>query len=199
MDRFIVNETKLDDRTIMEMLALHQGDALSDLYDRYGRLVYSIALNSIGDQAVAEEIVQDVFLQVWENAYMYDARISKVSTWLSNIARHRAIDELRRRKIRPERNSIDWADMEGDQEQVAEETPGPEDEAELSWQHMNVREAIHALSPEQREVLALAYFKGYSQSKIAEVLNIPLGTVKTRLRMAMQKLRLLFNQTLQVE
>jgi RNA polymerase sigma-70 factor (ECF subfamily) len=188
-----VDNTSLDDASLMELLAHNQTDALSDLYDRYGRLVYSIAINSVGDQAIAEEIVQDVFTRLWEKASTYDPRIAKVSTWLISITRNRAIDELRKIRIRPEKNSVSWAEVSQSNIPLS---PGPEIETEHSWQQKMVQEALETLSPNQREVLALAYFKGYSQSKIAEVLDMPLGTVKTRIRTAMQKLHLALSLTI---
>ncbi len=179
-----------DDASLMQSLALKQADALSDLYDRYGRLVYSIAINSVGDQAAAEEIVQDVFTRVWEKANTYDATMARVSTWLVHITRNRAIDELRRERIRPEKTSVSWSEVV----QIDHPTsPGPDEEAELSWRQKLVRDALDTLPAEQREILALAYFKGYSQSTIAEVLGVPLGTVKTRARQAMKKLRLVLS------
>jgi RNA polymerase sigma-70 factor (ECF subfamily) len=189
----VVSAAKLDDASLIQLLALNQPDALSDLYDRYGRLVYSIALNSIGDQAVAEEIVQDVFTRVWEKAKNYDPQIAKVSTWLISITRNRAIDELRKIKVRPEKNSVSWSEVSEREDSFSN---GPEENYELNWQKKAMREALDTLSPNQREVLALAYFKGYSQSTIAEVLGIPLGTVKTRVRTAMQNIRLVLTQTM---
>ena len=172
----------VDDPTLIKMLTLNRTEALGDLYDRYGRLIYSIAYNAIGDQAAAEEIVQDVFTRVWKSANSYDARIAKVSTWLISITRNRVIDEIRREKAHPERASVGWLELS----QKDEDDPTslkPEEETELSWRQRMVREALNNLSPHEREALALAYFKGYSQSKIAEVLGIPLGTVKTRIRL----------------
>jgi RNA polymerase sigma-70 factor (ECF subfamily) len=178
------------------MLALNQIDALSALYDRYGRLVYRIAFNSIGDQAIAEEVVQDVFTRVWEKANTYDSGIAKVSTWLISITRYRVIDELRRGKIRPEITSVSWADLS---QKDIPQSPGPEEKMELSWRQSFIREALETISPDQREALALAYFKGYSHSEIAELLGVPLGTIKTRIRLAMQKLRLVLSQTMMEE
>ncbi len=188
-----VSAVKLDDAALMQLLALKQADALSDLYDRYGRLVYSIAINSIGDRSIAEEIVQDVFTRVWDKASTYDARIARVSTWLVSITRNRTIDELRKIKIRPENNNVSWDEVSERDEPYGK---GPEENFDLTWRQKTVREALETLSPNQREVLALAYFKGYSHSKIAEVLGIPLGTTKTRIRMAMQKLRMVLSQTM---
>ncbi len=188
-----VDDTRVDDASLMQQLALKNMDALGDLYDRYGRLVYSIAFNSMGDQAIAEEIVQDVFTRVWKNANSYDARIAKVSTWLTSITRNRVIDELRREKAHPERASVGWFELSESDDPIG---LIPEEESELSWRQKSVREAIYSLSPNEREALALAYFKGYSQSKIADILGIPLGTAKTRIRSAMQKLRRTLSQTI---
>jgi RNA polymerase sigma factor (sigma-70 family) len=192
----VVSAEQLDDASLMQMIALNQVDALSVLYDRYGRLLYSIAFNTIGDQAAAEEVVQDVFTQVWKKANTYDAGIAKVSTWLISITRNRAIDELRRGKNRPEKTSVSWDDLSpGDHPQ----SPGAEEEMDLSWQQSSIRAALETISRDQREALSLAYFKGYSQSEIAVLLGLPLGTVKTRIRLAMQKLRLVLSETMMEE
>jgi RNA polymerase sigma-70 factor (ECF subfamily) len=184
----------LDDVSLIQLLTLGRVDALSELYDRYSRMVLSLALNTVGDAAVAEEIVQDVFMRVWEKAGTYDARIAKVSTWLTSITRHRAIDEFRKGNRRLDQTSISWVELSpGD----SPNSPGPEEETELSLQNKTVRQAMNSLSPGEREALALAYFKGYSQSEIARYLGLPLGTVKTRIRTAMRKLRLVLSQTLQ--
>lgn len=193
MDIPMSNDKKIDDVSLIRLLTLHQNDALGDLYDRYGRLMYSIAMNSVGDQVSAEEIVQDVFTHVWAKAKTYDPRIAKVSTWLVSITRNRAIDELRKRNVRPEKTNLSWEEISLKSYPF---TQGSEEEAVLLERKMNVREALDTLAPCQREVLALAYFRGYSQSKIAKVLAIPLGTVKTRMRLAKQKLRLVLSRTM---
>jgi RNA polymerase sigma-70 factor (ECF subfamily) len=189
-----IDDTRIDDASLIQQLALNNKDALSALYDRYGRLVYSIAFNSVGDQAAAEEIVQDVFTRIWQKANTYDAGIAKVSTWLISITRNRVIDELRREKAHPERTAVGWFE---ESEIDSSSSLMFEEETELSWRQKLVKEALNTLSPHDREVLALAYFKGYSQSKIAEVLGIPLGTAKTRIRSAMQKLHRALSQSIQ--
>lgn len=181
-----MNYSTLDDVALIRLIANKQSEALEVLYDRYGRLVFSVALNSIGDAKSAEEITQDVFTRVWEKARTYDFGISKVSTWLISITRNRAIDEFRRGKIRPEHYSVSWEDVSVG---LMPQTSDPEELTELYIRQKSVREAIATLPPEQQQTLALAYFKGYSHSEIAEILGEPLGTVKTRIRLAMQKLR----------
>jgi RNA polymerase sigma-70 factor (ECF subfamily) len=181
-----VDYTTLDDETIIRLIAHARTEALSELYDRYSRLVFSLALNSVGDQATAEEVTQDVFVRVWQRARQYRADRGKVSTWLTGITRYRAIDQLRRRGARPEQHSVTWAEVSPT---AVPAVNGPEEATQLAMQRERVRAALAQLPEEQKQVLALAYFQGYSQSQIAESLALPLGTVKTRVRLAMQKLR----------
>ncbi len=163
--------------------------AVGALYDRYGRLVYAVAIHVVGDPETAEEITQDVFIRAWEGAPTYRAEMAKVSSWLVSIARHRAIDELRKRSARSEKDIIDWPD---DPDNGAREFPseeGPEDGVEASIQSYRIRRMIRELPQDQRQVLGLASFEGLSHSEIASRLNQPLGTVKSRIRLAMNKLR----------
>jgi RNA polymerase sigma-70 factor (ECF subfamily) len=176
----------LDDETLVRLIVQARAEALSELYDRYGRLVFSLALNSVGNAATAEEITQDVFLRLWQHARQYRADRAKVSTWLTSIARHRAIDHLRRSGVRSEQYSVGWAELAPGAEPSVN---GPEQATALAAERERVRAAIARLSDEQKQVLALAYFQGLTQSQIAEALVLPLGTVKTRIRLGMQKLR----------
>jgi RNA polymerase sigma-70 factor (ECF subfamily) len=181
-----MNDTIRDDVTVIRLIAQAQTDALGELYDRYSRLVFSLALAMVGDRAVAEEITQDVFVRVWQRAGTYRADQAKVSTWLTAITRHHAIDIVRRQNARPESNSVSWDQMPP---QAASAAHDLEDHAELSLRRERVRAAVAQLPADQQQVLALAYFNGYTQHQIADALHQPLGTVKTRLRLAMQKLR----------
>jgi RNA polymerase sigma-70 factor (ECF subfamily) len=182
-----VDYKKLDDEALMRLIALTQEQALGALYDRYSRLVYSMALNATGDSGLAEEITQDVFLRVWGKAETYKPEQGKVVTWMSSITRYRAIDLIRQRGIRPEGNRLDWA--EDDDALNLPDSVNIESEVEVSQRRQRVHKALAQLPPEQRQALAYAFFQGYSHSQIAEALREPLGTVKTRIRLAMQKLR----------
>jgi len=177
----------LGDDALIRLIALRRSDALSVLYDRYSRLVFSLALHVVGDRETAEEITQDVFYRVWENAAAYRSEQAKLTTWMTSITRNRSIDILRKRQVRPERDSQNWEDAGLD----GHSSPAnvPEDLTDLALQQQRVRLAIATLPPDQQEVLALAYFQGLSHSQIAERLEQPLGTVKTRIRLAMQRLR----------
>lgn len=184
----ILEMSQLDDHVLIRLVAEAHTEALSELYDRYSRLVYSLALHILRDPASAEEVTQDVFFRIWEKAETYRVEQARVSTWLTSIARNRSIDLLRRREIRPEGHSQAWEDLPPGAIPVAN-GHAPEDLAERNLQAQRVRAAMADLPPEQRQALTLAFFNGLSHSEIAEALGEPLGTVKTRIRMAMQKLR----------
>ncbi|MHB0859538.1 MAG: RNA polymerase sigma factor [Anaerolineae bacterium] len=175
-----------EDEILIKLIAQGQTDALAELYDRYGRLVFSLAVDSVGDAATAEEITQDVFTSVWVKAHTYRADQARVRTWLTSIARHRAIDALRRKGVRPEGHAIAWTSMVSS---AIPSTGSPEESVELSEQRQRVRADIARLPEEQRLVLSMAFYQGYTHRQIAETLGHPLGTVKTRIRLAMQKLR----------
>ena len=187
-----VDYSTLTDETLIRLIARTQPDALSALYDRYNRLVFSLALNVVGDRATAEEITLDVFTRVWEKALTYQADQARVHTWLTRITRNRSIDILRRRSSRDEHHTVSWTDVTD--EAIPNGSPNPEEFAEFSLQQTRIKAAIVQLPVEQQQALALAYFKGYSHRQIAELLDQPLGTIKTRLRLALHKLRHLLGE-----
>lgn len=182
-----VDERYVDDSVLMRRIAQGQEAALSELYNRYCRLVMSVAYNVVHNRETAEEVTLDIFTRVWEKAETYDAGQARVSTWLTRMARNQAIDRLRREAVRPSRYSVSWAEMPV--EPVLDETNDLETAVHLNLEQQRVRAAVASLSAHQREALALAYFQGYSHSEIAQVLDEPLGTVKGRIRAGMQKLR----------
>ncbi|MCI0579523.1 MAG: sigma-70 family RNA polymerase sigma factor [Chloroflexi bacterium] len=148
--------------------------------------MFSVALAIIGDRATAGEITLDVFVHVWQRAGTYRAEQARVSTWLTAITRHHAIDVLRRQNSRSEAHSVSWDEIALPAGPAAREL---EERVELSLKYQRVRAAVAQLPAEQQQALALAYFKGYTHHQIAEALKQPLGTIKTRIRLAMQKLR----------
>ena len=180
--------TELDDFTLIQRIVQRDEAALSALYDRYGRLVFSVAVGVVQNQETAEEVTLDIFTRAWDKAHTYDPKQAKVSTWLTRMARNLAIDRLRREKVRPFHHSVQWSDAAT---QSATEGNQPETAVHLNIEQARVRTAVTALPPAQQEALSLAYFQGYSHSEIAQTLNQPLGTVKGRIRAAMQKLRTL--------
>lgn len=182
-------DAKQDDVTLMRLIATGRTEALSELYDRYHRLVFSLALAIVGDQAIAGEIMLDVFTRIWQRAGTYRAEQAKVTTWMTAITRHHAIDVLRRQHARLDMHSISWDSLSPQATAY-----NPEEDVELALQRERVWIAVAQLPQKQQQVLALAYFKGYSHYQIAELLKLPLGTVKTRIRLAMQKLRQLLKE-----
>ena len=178
--------TELGDEELIGQIARAEPEAVRVLYRRYGRLVYSLALHVVGDRSAAEEITQDVFLRVWEKAGTYDPGKARVVTWLSRIARNQAIDVLRRRSARGEHERQTWQHLKLGAESASQD---PILSAELSARREEVRAAMAALPENQQRALSMAFFQGLTHRQIAERLDEPLGTVKTRIRDAMQKLR----------
>ncbi|MBZ5608467.1 MAG: sigma-70 family RNA polymerase sigma factor [Acidobacteriia bacterium] len=171
------------DRDLIERLQRRDPQALAELYDRFGRLVYSLILRVVRDTAIAEDLVQETFLRVWNRSQGLDAERGSVGPWLLAVARNRAIDYLRSAAGR-ERNAVEF-----------EETDHPalfcdmEPDILRSDKTRRVRAAMEKLAPNYREVMHLAYFEGLSQSEMAKRMGQPLGTVKTWVRTALKSLR----------
>jgi RNA polymerase sigma-70 factor (ECF subfamily) len=182
METSPVNRGNADDE--MRLVArIRAGDqqAMSELYDRYSRVVYAVALRVLQDAAGAEDILQDVFLQLWRNPDAFDASRGNLAAWLAVIARHRSIDRLRKR--RPE---IDIEDC------VIAGGPDLRDETERTLVVEKIRGALAEMNPDQRGLLELAFFQGLTHSEIAEKTGQPLGTIKTRIRSGLKYLRAKF-------
>lgn len=168
------------DRALMRRVATHDEDALAALYDQYAPAVNGLARSILHDPALAEEVTHDVFLSLWQQPAAYDPARGTFAGWLLRVARNRAIDQLRRRRETSE-SALD-ADVTG---WIIDPEPGPEEQALAGLRRDEVRRALSALTPDQRELLELAYFTDLSQSQIAARLHRPLGTVKSQIRTAM--------------
>ena len=166
-----------------------QGDAraLEVLYDRYSRVVFSFALRIINDQQIAEELLQEVFFRAWQQGGTFRSSKGTFLTWLLSITHNMAIDEVRKRKRRPQRSDID--DPELVLAGVADGGPSVEDEVWSRALRERIARALDTLPDAQREAIELAYFRGMTHREIADTLDEPLGTIKTRMRLGMQKLR----------
>jgi RNA polymerase sigma-70 factor (ECF subfamily) len=168
----------------VERAATGDADALACLYDGTVSLVYGLALRILRDSGGAEEITEDVYMQVWRQAARYDPARGSVVRWLLTVTRSRAIDCLRAGAAQRERSApLDEA------ADVLDTAPGPEHAAREGERRRLVRAALARLSAEQREAVELAYFRGMSHSEIAAHVGAPLGTVKTRIRLGMDRLR----------
>ena len=159
---------------MLRQLAGGDGHALGELYERYGSVIKGLALRILRDRSDAEDVVQDVFVQVWSQAARFDPLRGTPQAWLCTIARTRAIDRLRRRVARREELGDPYIGI----------TDRPRSEEGIA-----VREALDGISPDQRRALELAYYEGLTHCEIARKLGAPLGTIKTRIRTAMQLLR----------
>jgi RNA polymerase sigma-70 factor (ECF subfamily) len=166
-----------------------EGDAraLEVLYDRYSRVVFSFALRIVGDQQLAEEVLQEVFFRAWQQGSAFKAARGSFITWLLSITHNMAIDEVRKRRRRPQK--ADSAEPETMLAAIPDSGPDVEDEVWLSSVRDTIEGALEQLPPAQREAIELAYFQGLTQREIAETLGEPLGTIKTRMRLGLQKLR----------
>jgi RNA polymerase sigma-70 factor (ECF subfamily) len=169
------------DIELLERIVARDQAAVGLLYDRHSRLLFGLILRILRDRGEAEEILQEVFMQVWVRAETYNVSLGSPAGWLVRIARNRAIDRLRSNAVR--RRAIDAAPAPTD-------TPGtPEDSAALGEQQRAVARALASLPNEQRVLIEQAYFLGLTQSELAERFKLPLGTVKTRIRTGMISLR----------
>lgn len=177
-------EDRASDQAALTRMAQGEGDAVAELYDRHARPVYSLALRILGDVPEAEDVVQEVFSQAWRQASRYNTSRGAVAAWLLMLARSRAIDRLRARRARPK----------GDfDERVADnlvDTGLPVDSQVISGEQIaRVRAALDELPMLQKLAIELAYFEGLTHAEIAARLEQPLGTVKTRIRLALMTLR----------
>lgn len=179
-------EAQPSDSALIAMLYTQPAAGVAALYDRYGRLVFSIALRIAQDHGAAEEITQDVFLRCWRNIDRYHPPQGSLVTWLLAITHHRAIDELRSRRGKDMRREISG---EAIHPLAVLETGF--DEALLRGE---VQEALHLLPPAQRDVIELIFWGGLTRREVADRLQLPLGTVHTRLRLGMEKLRAALEQ-----
>ena len=165
-------------------MAQGEGDAVAELYDRHARSIYSLALRILHEPAEAEDVVQEVFSQAWRQASSYNPSRGAVAAWLLTLARSRAIDRLRARRARPHGSANERAAGN-----ILDAGPLVDAQVLSAEQIDRLRAALDELPVLQRAAIELAYFEGFTHAKIAERLEQPLGTVKTRIRLALIKLR----------
>jgi RNA polymerase sigma-70 factor (ECF subfamily) len=177
-------EDRAGDHAALARMARGEGDAVAELYDRHARPIYSLALRILGDATEAEDIVQEVFSQAWKQAARYSASRGAVGAWLLTLARSRAIDRLRAKRARP--GDVSDERVAG---QLVDAGPTADSLVLSSEQVARVRAALDELPLLQRAAIELAYYEGLTHAEIADRLEQPLGTVKTRIRLAMMKLR----------
>ncbi len=173
-----------DDQEIAQRLKQRDTNAMAELYDKYGGLLYSVILRSVSNQATAEDLVQETFLRIWNRIHTFDLERGRLEGWIITIARNRAIDYLRSLRSQPGESSTSLEDLEHSGLFVTRET-----EADRLTRRKAVGAALEKLNEEQREVLELTHFQGLTQTEIAEQMHKPLGTVKSLVRSALKVLR----------
>ena len=178
------NVERLADEELMPLVREKDARAFEVLFDRHGGIAYSLAYRIVGERAVAEEVTQEAFISLWRSGGRYDSSRGSVRSWTLGIVRNRAIDALRSRAIRSEKVQFDDSILEQrpsedrtDEEALRRETAG------------ELRGALRGLPDDQSAVIELAYYGGFSQSEIASMLRLPLGTVKGRMRLGLEKIR----------
>jgi RNA polymerase sigma-70 factor (ECF subfamily) len=184
---------ELADEDLMGLVKAGDARAFEVVVDRHGAAAFSLAYRMCGRRAMAEDIVQEAMLSVWRSGARYDRTRGSVRTWVLGVVHNRAIDALRRGVVREGRNVHD--------DTIAERLPGPdrtEVEAARREEAEQVRSALGELPDEQRRVIELAYFGGFTHTQIAEMLELPVGTVKGRMRLGLAKLRMSLGDPAQV-
>ncbi|MEO8899648.1 MAG: sigma-70 family RNA polymerase sigma factor [Candidatus Dormibacter sp.] len=172
-----------DDR-MLDLLARGEPEGVEMLYDRYSGLAYTLAMRVLNDSGASEDVVQEAFLSIWRRASTYRSDRGSLRTWVCSIVHHRALDRLRgragraRQDVALEHAPVAVTSVSDTWDRVADELEREE-----------IHKALVELSVEQRETIELSYFGGYSQTEISELMNVPLGTVKGRTRLALRKLR----------
>jgi RNA polymerase sigma-70 factor, ECF subfamily len=181
----VMPEARVSDGELLERVAGGDAGAFEVLYRRYARAMFGLALRRLGDRSRAEEAVQETFASIWRSAASYDRERGPGAPWIYAVARHAIVDRSRAR-VEPPAEAPDHASNE----------PGPLERAEASFVSWQVHRALEELPERERTVLELAYWGGLSQSEVAEFLNTPLGTVKTRTRSALARLADLLDEEL---
>lgn len=176
-----------DDVVLLQRIGQRDQGALSKLYDRYARVIYAVAYKSLNSTEEAEEVVLDVFTQVWQIAAHYDAQKARVDTWLFMLTRSRILDRLRKLQRTARKTT---ASLTAHRQSLMQ-TDDPVEEAVIAERRSRMQAALGQLPQEQRQLIALAYYQGLSHREIAAQTSLPLGTVKTRIRLGLTKLRML--------
>ncbi len=177
---FLNNQPKLSEPEIISLLLQQDEKGFNYLYDNYAAAVYGIITRVVSEKEYADEIIQDVFVKIWKNIAQFDSEKGRLYTWMINLARNTAIDYIRSKGFQNEQKNQSIPDFVNDSEQYA---------TAANVDHIGVKEVLSQLKEEWRELIDLAYYKGYTQQEIAERLDIPIGTIKTRTRNALIELK----------
>ena len=187
----MVEYEELEDRQLIHRIAQLDKGALEALYGRYATPVYSLAMFMLRHEALAEEATQEIFLNIWLKASSFKADRGEPRPWIMSVAHHKVVDLIRsRRRTLTMTNPADYETLD----LLPANQTSTEEQVEQNLERERILKAMSELPEAQREVIMLAYFEGYSQSEMAKKLTQPLGTIKTRVRLGMQKLRTILEQ-----
>jgi RNA polymerase sigma factor (sigma-70 family) len=170
---------KYSEPELVQLLRQRSRDVFSYLYDNYSGALYSIILNIVNDEELANDVLQEVFVKIWKQVDSYDTAKGRLFTWMLNIARNASIDTIRSKGFQNSRQT----------RELTEESYARAGTSEMRSDEIGLRKIVHNLKEEYKVLVELSYFQGYTQDEISKMLNIPLGTVKTRLRTALIQLR----------
>jgi RNA polymerase sigma-70 factor (ECF subfamily) len=176
------NLSQQNDEALLQLVAQRSLPAYDLLYRRHSQVMYNLIARIVRDQATAEDLLQDVFWQIWENANQYRGSGAALA-WMMRVARNRALDQLRRQRVRPPMVSDDAEEVES----IADSTT-TEEAVEIQLRRTQVQRALESIPEEQRLCLELAYYEGLSQREIAEQTNMAVGTIKSRIRIGLEKI-----------
>ncbi|MBK9942860.1 MAG: sigma-70 family RNA polymerase sigma factor [Kouleothrix sp.] len=187
-----------DDEALLARIAAHDSQALNLLYERYARVVYGLAVRMLGTADQAEDVVQETFWRVWRRSTTYELRRGSAAGWICSIAHNLSVDELRRQRVRP--NYVYETDTSPVLSELIDTRGDVAGIATENERRLLIVAALEQITSEQRQAIELAYFRGLSQSEIAERLQSPIGTIKTRIRLGLRRLReILLAQNIGVE
>jgi len=177
---------ELTDLELMKRITRKDSIALQLIYERYERPIYTFAYRIVKDAMLAEEVIQELFLRIWNAAEKYDENQGKLSNWMFTLTRNIAIDGLRRRQVRTSQQVVEPEQLN----RTPDDATDTANTVEAKVIGEQVREAMRSLTPDQHKVVELIYFGGYTQQEVSQNCDIPLGTVKSRVRLAMKALKL---------
>ena len=179
-------KVKIEEETLVKMLVARTEKAMEILYDNYSAAMYGVIQRIVQNEEVAEDVLQEAFVKIWNNFHQYDATKGRLFTWMINICRNLSIDKVRSKEFTNQNKNQSIEKSVSSYNQLVTASYNPDT--------IGIKEIVDKLEPEYYQIIDLLFFKGYSQSEAAEKLNIPLGTVKTRSRAAIQKLKGIFQK-----
>ncbi len=185
------SQSLVSEEVLVEKLSQRNEQAFQWLYDQYSPALYGVVLKIVKDDEHAKDLLQDIFVKIWKNLDSYDAQKGRLFTWLLNVARNTAIDSLRSKRATQQSSTVGAIHPEADSVHIIDRQHNT---SQPNTDSIGMREIVDQLRPERRQLIDLVYFEGYTHEEAAEALNLPIGTVKTRVRSALQELKKIFSR-----